>query len=169
MSRPRQNPSKSARKVILAQTSTSQLGDKRGGWMGVTHAQGWDSFYEADLSIRIFSRTRGLGLREAQIEHLLVTMCGLHAMWGPGGHTRPLLRVKVGQWPSDGTGAQNSSSRVSHLVTSGQSCRVNETNHEIKHIRISSGRIELNKRQETLWKNIELGFKSTNCPTKETH
>ena len=95
-------------------------------------------------------------------------MCCLHAMWGPGGHTRPLLRVKVGQWPSDGTGAQNSS-RVSHLVTSGQSCRVNETNREIKHIRISSGRIELNKRRENLWKNIELAFKSTNCPTKEKH
>ena len=121
MSRPRQNPSKSARKVILAQTSTAQLGDKRGGWMVVTHAQGWDSIHEADLRNSIFLKDLGgLGLREAQIEHLLVTMCGLHAMWGPGGHTRPLLRVKVGQWPSDGTGAQNSSrppgSRISsHL------------------------------------------------------
>lgn len=95
-------------------------------------------------------------------------MCCLHAMWGPGGHTRPLLRVKVGQWPSDGTGAQNSS-RVWHLVTSGQSCRVKETNREIKHIRISSGRIELFKRRETLSKNIELAFKSTNCPTKGTY
>ena len=54
----------------------------------------------------------------------------------------------------------------SHHFTSGQRRRENQTNREIKHIRISSGRIELNKRRETLLDHVELAFKSTNCMTK---
>ena len=69
----------------------------------------------------------------------LVTMCCL--TWDVGPRWSHLLRGKVGQWP------QLKIAWPSHAVTSVQTCRVNGTNREIKHVRVSSDIRQIEKHE----------------------